>query len=309
MKIKFLPQNIEVEGSPDKSLLQIATENQLEIRSICKGVPSCAECRVRIKDGDNNVLPPGKAELSLIGTSYFIDGRRLSCQVRCYGDVTVDLTEQVERAENQVKKIRGFRTNKQTESKAVNDTMLLDAKPDESVAVQSVSADVAADKVEGAEKPQQQAKQQHHNQQKQHHQNQQRQGGGHGQNQGQNPNRQQGHQPKQQNQQQNQNRQKQGGGQQQNQQKQQQQAKQQQAKQQQHSNQQQGQQKQKQGGGPQNQNQNRQQGNQPKQQNQQQARQNNPLQGQQAKPQNPQGQQQNQRPSNQQNQNQNKPKQ
>ncbi|XGC81786.1 2Fe-2S iron-sulfur cluster-binding protein [Bdellovibrio bacteriovorus] len=131
MKIKFLPQNIEVEGSPDKSLLQIATENHLEIRSICKGVPSCAECRVHIAAGEANILPPNKAELNLIGTSHFIDGRRLSCQVRCFGDVTVDLTEQVEKAENQTKKIRGFRTNKQIESKAVNDTMLLNEKIDE----------------------------------------------------------------------------------------------------------------------------------------------------------------------------------
>lgn len=128
MKIKFLPQNIEVEATPDKSLLQIATENHLEIRSICKGVPSCAECRVRIAEGEANILPPSKAELSLIGTNYFIDGRRLSCQVRCFGNVTVDLTEQVERAENQTKKIRGFRSNKQVESKAVNDTMLLNEK-------------------------------------------------------------------------------------------------------------------------------------------------------------------------------------
>jgi ferredoxin len=128
MKIKFLPQNIEVEGTPNKSLLQIATENKLEIRSICKGVPSCAECRIRITEGERNVLPPTKAELNLIGSSHFIDGRRLSCQVRCYGDVTVDLSEQVERAEHQTKKIRGFRSQKQIESQAVNDTFLLDVK-------------------------------------------------------------------------------------------------------------------------------------------------------------------------------------
>ncbi|MEN0058597.1 MAG: 2Fe-2S iron-sulfur cluster-binding protein [Bdellovibrio sp.] len=131
MKIKFLPQNIEVEGTPEKSLLQIATENHLEIRSICKGVPSCAECRVRIVDGEANTLPPSKAEINLIGTSHHIDGRRLSCQVRCFGDVTVDLAEQVERAESQNKKIRGFRSQKQVESKAVNDTMLLNEKLDD----------------------------------------------------------------------------------------------------------------------------------------------------------------------------------
>lgn len=128
MKVKFIPQNIEVEGNPNKTLLQIATENQLEIRSICKGVPSCAECRVVIAEGENNVLPPNKAELNLIGTNYFIDGRRLSCQVRCFGDITVDLTEQLERQETQTKKIRGFRSHKQVESHAVNDTMLLNEK-------------------------------------------------------------------------------------------------------------------------------------------------------------------------------------
>ncbi|WP_253716020.1 2Fe-2S iron-sulfur cluster-binding protein [Bdellovibrio bacteriovorus] len=143
MKIKFLPQNIVVEGTPDKTLLKIATENQLEIRSICKGVPSCAECRVKIVEGESNILPPSKAELSLIGTSHFIDGRRLSCQVRCFGDVTVDLSEQVDRSENQVKKIRGFRSQKQQESHAVNDTMLLSEKPEK------------PEKHEKSEKPQQ----------------------------------------------------------------------------------------------------------------------------------------------------------
>ncbi|WP_413582156.1 2Fe-2S iron-sulfur cluster-binding protein [Bdellovibrio sp. HCB288] len=240
MKIKFLPQNIEVEATPDKSLLQIATENQLEIRSICKGVPSCAECRVRIKEGDSNVLPPGKAELSLIGTSYFIDGRRLSCQVRCFGDVTVDLTEQVERAENQTKKIRGFRTNKQMESKAVNDTMLLDAKVDESAsATASAGSESVGETVQApGERPPQQQRQQ--NQQK--HKQQQNQ---------------------------NQNRQKQGG----------QQKQQQQAKQQQGQNQQRQQQKPK-GGGGQNQNRQHNHPKQNQNQNQQQAKAQNSNQGQ-----------------------------
>ncbi|WP_413288333.1 2Fe-2S iron-sulfur cluster-binding protein [Bdellovibrio sp. HCB337] len=131
MKAKFVPQNIELEVNPNKSLLQIATENQIEIRSICKGVPSCAECRVRVVEGENNVLPPAKAELNLIGTNWRIDGRRLSCQMRCYGDVTIDMTEQIEKQENQTKKVRGFRSQKQVESHAVQDTMLLSEKPDD----------------------------------------------------------------------------------------------------------------------------------------------------------------------------------
>lgn len=132
MKIKFVPQNIEVEGTPEKSLLQIATENQIEIKSICKGVPSCAECRIHLTEGENNVLPPNKAELNLIGTNWHIDSRRLACQVRCFGDVTVDMTEQLERQENQTKKVRGFRSQKhQTESQAVQDTMILTEKTED----------------------------------------------------------------------------------------------------------------------------------------------------------------------------------
>lgn len=128
MKIKFLPQEIEIDVNPSKSLMQLAFENGIEIKSLCKGVPSCAECRIKIVNGENNILPPTKAELDLIGTSYYIDGRRLSCQVRCYGDVTVDTTEQIERSENQNKKIRGFKNSQTKESRAIQDTLVLTHK-------------------------------------------------------------------------------------------------------------------------------------------------------------------------------------
>ena len=128
MKVKFLPQEIEVDVNPSKSLMQLAVENGIEIKSLCKGVPSCAECRVKIIKGESNILPPNKADLDLIGTSYYIDGRRLSCQVRCFGDVTVDTTEQIERVENQNKKIRGFKSTQTKESRAIQDTLVLSHK-------------------------------------------------------------------------------------------------------------------------------------------------------------------------------------
>ncbi len=130
MKIKFLPTNQVIEGDPNKTLLQLCTENKIEIKSICKGVPSCAECRVKVIEGEYNIVPPTKAEMSLIGTNYFIDQRRLSCQMHCYGDVTVDLTEQIERSEIQSKKIRGFRSPNQkgsvVETHAKQGIMVLD---------------------------------------------------------------------------------------------------------------------------------------------------------------------------------------
>jgi ferredoxin len=95
MKVKFVPQNVEFEIQPGESVMHVAQDHDLYIKSVCKGVPSCAECRVRVVEGDHNVLPPGSDELSLIGTGYFIDRRRLSCQLKCFGDITVDLSEQL----------------------------------------------------------------------------------------------------------------------------------------------------------------------------------------------------------------------
>lgn len=129
MKVKFLPIGKEIEITPEKTLLQGALENGVDIKSICKGKLICAECRVKVVEGESNLLPPSKAELNLIGTAWQLDSRRLSCQMHCFGDVTVDITEQVQRAESAKKNIRGHKSNRpSTESVAVIDTMLLNEK-------------------------------------------------------------------------------------------------------------------------------------------------------------------------------------
>jgi 2Fe-2S ferredoxin len=95
MKVKFLPMDKEFEIGPNESVLELAKKNGVFIKSICGGLPSCSECRVKVVAGEHNILPPGFKEKSLIGSAYFIDHSRLSCQIKCMGDVTVDLTEQV----------------------------------------------------------------------------------------------------------------------------------------------------------------------------------------------------------------------
>ncbi len=125
-KIKFLPQNIEIEVDSNFTLLQLAHKNNIDIKSVCKGKLNCAECRVRIVEGEGNLTPPTAQESNLLGTSGPLEGKRYSCQVYCYGDVTVDLTEQLHRDETMKKKIRGFKSTKNTtESQAVVDTILL----------------------------------------------------------------------------------------------------------------------------------------------------------------------------------------
>lgn len=112
MKVRFVPQNVEFEIKPGQSVLHVAQDHDIYVKSVCKGVPSCAECRVRIVEGEYNVLPPGSEELALIGTGYFIDRRRLSCQLKCFGDITVDMTEQIAKQQGLVggKKPKGGKT-------------------------------------------------------------------------------------------------------------------------------------------------------------------------------------------------------
>lgn len=95
MRVKFLPSGTEYEIKPNETVLDVAKRHGIYIKSICGGVPSCAECRVQIAEGDGNILPPNAEELSLIGSGYFIDRRRLACKVQCLGDIVIDLKDQV----------------------------------------------------------------------------------------------------------------------------------------------------------------------------------------------------------------------
>lgn len=131
MKVKFVPTNLEIEVTPEKTLLQAALEHGVDIKSICKGKLVCAECRVKVVSGEANCLPPSKAELNLIGTAWRLDGQRYACQVRCFGDVTVDISEQIAKEESQRKNIRGYKSKAPiAESRAVMDTMLLNEAKD-----------------------------------------------------------------------------------------------------------------------------------------------------------------------------------
>ncbi len=128
MKVKFLPSEEEYEIKNNETVLHLAHNNGIHIQSVCKGIPSCAECRVKIVEGEHNVIQPTSTEKSLIGTSYFIDNRRLSCQLRCFGDITIDLTEQIEKEERAAKKPRGRVTRDEDldqESHAVMGSLVL----------------------------------------------------------------------------------------------------------------------------------------------------------------------------------------
>ncbi|MCC6277339.1 MAG: (2Fe-2S)-binding protein [Oligoflexia bacterium] len=109
MKVKFLPMNEEHEVNPGESVLDLSKRVGLHIKSVCGGVPSCAECRVKLVAGEHNVMPPTFKEKSLIGSAYFVNQSRLACQLRCLGDITVDLTEQIEKQKTEPPSKRNIR--------------------------------------------------------------------------------------------------------------------------------------------------------------------------------------------------------
>ena len=131
MKVKFIPQNVEFEIATGQSVMKLAHEQGLPIRSICNGMPSCTECRVKVVKGENNLMPPSPKEVSLIGTGHFIDHRRLSCQMQCFGDIVVDLSEQIEKEQNSsYKKPQGALKSgyQPTKSLAVTGNLIDEAK-------------------------------------------------------------------------------------------------------------------------------------------------------------------------------------
>ena len=126
MKIKFVPQNVEVDIESSKSVLEISRELGFNIQSSCNGMCSCGDCRVFIKEGSSNLLSPSNKELKLIGEGHYLDQRRLACQLYCFGNVVIDLSEQEDRF-NQGKISQQFlkRTQKQSAEEAYSKSDIL----------------------------------------------------------------------------------------------------------------------------------------------------------------------------------------
>ncbi|MFK8138495.1 MAG: 2Fe-2S iron-sulfur cluster-binding protein [Bdellovibrionales bacterium] len=128
MKIKFIPMDKEIEADSTKSVLELAKDHGIQIKSVCGGTPACAECRVQITEGEHNLLPPSEREVSLIGSAHFVDRSRLACQMVCFGDVTIDMNEQIEKQSSgaSTKRPRGKAQKAEgEESHAVEGSILL----------------------------------------------------------------------------------------------------------------------------------------------------------------------------------------
>lgn len=89
-KLTFLPQNLEVECPAGESVFDAARRSGIPVSTACVGRGTCGLCRVRVKEGEDNLSPFGDVERRHLGNVYFLTKERLACQTRVLGDATVE---------------------------------------------------------------------------------------------------------------------------------------------------------------------------------------------------------------------------
>lgn len=74
-----------------ENLLEASRRVDAPVQTLCNGIASCIQCRVRIIEGGDNLSPPESLEKDRIGNIFHITGERMGCQARVHGDVVVEI--------------------------------------------------------------------------------------------------------------------------------------------------------------------------------------------------------------------------
>lgn len=90
--VTFQPSGQTLEVEEGKALLTAAREAGIYIKSSCGGYATCADCVVKIMQGQDNLNTPPLDETKLIGNVFHITKERLSCQAMVTGPIEVDLS-------------------------------------------------------------------------------------------------------------------------------------------------------------------------------------------------------------------------
>lgn len=83
------PDGREVAAAPGASILEISRIGGIPHASICGGRGRCSTCRVRVRDGGDELPPPSPSERRVLDRVGAPENVRLACQTRPSGDVSV----------------------------------------------------------------------------------------------------------------------------------------------------------------------------------------------------------------------------
>ncbi len=96
IQVTFQPDGVTVCVPPGTELQDAIVQAGVDIEHPCGGKGICEKCRVEI---DGEVSPPTELEQNLFSQDLLNRGRRLSCQVKIFGPLTVRRVESAQSAE------------------------------------------------------------------------------------------------------------------------------------------------------------------------------------------------------------------
>ena len=89
-EVVFLPSGITINAVKDKSLLDLAFENDIIIEHNCGGLCACTSCKIVIKEGMNLIEKKTEEETRLLSDAGFArEEYRLSCCCKITSDFEV----------------------------------------------------------------------------------------------------------------------------------------------------------------------------------------------------------------------------
>ena len=91
--VRVEPLGVELAVLPGETLIDAAWRAGYQWPTVCYGQARCMACQVVIRDGVENVIPPGEEELGAMRTllgNRGLQNRRLACRLEVTGRVVVE---------------------------------------------------------------------------------------------------------------------------------------------------------------------------------------------------------------------------
>lgn len=91
--VRFIRDDEEwvVEVPDGHNLLQASRVVDAPVQTLCNGVGTCVQCRVKIVEGGDSLSKPGALERDRLGNIFHITHERMGCQAKVHGDVTIEV--------------------------------------------------------------------------------------------------------------------------------------------------------------------------------------------------------------------------
>lgn len=91
-KVTFLPVNKTVEVPAGWTVLEAATNRDIDLDHACGGVCACSTCHVHVKQGLESLPPASDKEEDMLDNAPCLTTRsRLACQIEVQCDLVVEI--------------------------------------------------------------------------------------------------------------------------------------------------------------------------------------------------------------------------